>query len=67
MAAAVAVSGGQTPWQMLRLLASEDVPWEGVHVLQVDERVAMQVEARCWCGARATPFQAASASSRCRM
>ena len=36
----LAVSGGQTPWQMLRLLAREDVPWEGVHVLQVDERVA---------------------------
>jgi 6-phosphogluconolactonase len=36
----VAVSGGSTPWQMLRALAGEDVPWEGVHVLQVDERVA---------------------------
>ena len=36
----VAVSGGQTPWQMLRLLAREAVPWEGVHVFQVDERVA---------------------------
>jgi 6-phosphogluconolactonase len=36
----VAVSGGQTPWQMLRALGNEDVPWEGVHVIQVDERVA---------------------------
>ena len=36
----LAVSGGQTPWQMLRALADEDVPWEGVHVVQVDERVA---------------------------
>jgi 6-phosphogluconolactonase len=36
----IAVSGGQTPWQMLRLLARESVPWEGVSVLQVDERVA---------------------------
>src|SRR2546423_11504484 len=36
----VAVSGGQTPWQMLRALANETVPWEGVHVFQVDERVA---------------------------
>jgi 6-phosphogluconolactonase len=36
----VAVSGGQTPWQMLRALANEDVPWEGVHVFQVDERIA---------------------------
>lgn len=36
----IAVSGGRTPWQMLRELASEEVPWSGVHVLQVDERVA---------------------------
>src|SRR5215510_4870518 len=36
----VAVSGGRTPWQMLRLLANEDVPWPGMHVVQVDERVA---------------------------
>ena len=36
----VAVSGGHTPWQMLRLLASENVPWEKVRVVQVDERVA---------------------------
>ncbi len=36
----LAVSGGQTPWQMLRALAKETVPWEGVHVVQVDERVA---------------------------
>jgi 6-phosphogluconolactonase len=36
----LAVSGGHTPWQMLRALAAETVPWEGVHVVQVDERVA---------------------------
>ena len=36
----MAVSGGRTPWQMLRLLADEKVPWKGVHVAQVDERVA---------------------------
>ena len=36
----VAVSGGHTPWQMLRALADEEVPWEDVHVVQVDERVA---------------------------
>lgn len=36
----VAVSGGTTPWQMLRALANEDVPWDAVHVVQVDERVA---------------------------
>ena len=28
------------PWQMLRALAREDVPWKGVHVVQVDERIA---------------------------
>ncbi len=36
----MAVSGGRTPWIMLRALAGEDVPWERVHVAQVDERVA---------------------------
>jgi 6-phosphogluconolactonase len=36
----LAVSGGRTPRQMLRALAGEDVPWAGVHVVQVDERVA---------------------------
>jgi 6-phosphogluconolactonase len=37
---ALAVSGGHTPWIMLRALSEEDVPWTGVHVFQVDERVA---------------------------
>ena len=36
----MAVSGGRTPWVMLRMLAKEDVPWNDVHVLQVDERIA---------------------------
>ena len=36
----VAVSGGRTPWQMLRALAGEEVPWAALHVVQVDERVA---------------------------
>jgi 6-phosphogluconolactonase len=36
----LAVSGGRTPWQMLRALAGEKVPWEQVQVVQVDERVA---------------------------
>jgi 6-phosphogluconolactonase len=35
-----AVSGGRTPWLMLRALAGEQIPWENVHVVQVDERVA---------------------------
>ena len=37
---AMAVSGGHTPWVMLRALANEDVPWAAVQVFQVDERVA---------------------------
>src|SRR5262249_23697040 len=36
----MAVSGGHTPWVMLRALAEQDVPWAGVHMFQVDERVA---------------------------
>ena len=36
----MAVSGGRTPWIMLRALAEEDLPWQSVHVVQVDERVA---------------------------
>ena len=36
----LAVSGGKTPWIMLRVLADEDIPWEGIHVIQVDERLA---------------------------
>jgi 6-phosphogluconolactonase len=36
----LAVSGGQTPWQMLRELARLEVPWDSVYVAQVDERVA---------------------------
>lgn len=36
----MAVSGGHTPWAMLRELANEQVPWKEVHVFQVDERIA---------------------------
>jgi 6-phosphogluconolactonase len=36
----MAVSGGKTPWQMLRVLANEKVPWKNVQVVQVDERIA---------------------------
>ncbi|HSY73941.1 MAG TPA: 6-phosphogluconolactonase, partial [Dongiaceae bacterium] len=36
----LAVSGGKTPWQMLRALANESVPWAQVQVTQVDERIA---------------------------
>jgi 6-phosphogluconolactonase len=36
----VAVSGGRSPWAMLRAFSDERVPWERIHVFQVDERVA---------------------------
>lgn len=38
--AAVAFSGGHTPAPMFAQLASAGLPWERVHVFQVDERVA---------------------------
>jgi 6-phosphogluconolactonase len=34
------VSGGHTPWVMLRALAGEEVPWAKLYIAQVDERVA---------------------------
>jgi 6-phosphogluconolactonase len=36
----MAVSGGRTPWLMLRELAAMEIPWPSVHVVQVDERIA---------------------------
>lgn len=36
----MAISGGKTPWLMLRDLAREEMPWNAVHVVQVDERIA---------------------------
>jgi 6-phosphogluconolactonase len=36
----MAVSGGRTPWLMLHALADAQLPWEKIHVVQVDERVA---------------------------
>lgn len=36
----VALSGGRSPWAMLRALATLDVPWAGMQIVQVDERVA---------------------------
>jgi 6-phosphogluconolactonase len=36
----MAVSGGRTPWIMLRQFAAAHIPWRAVHVVQVDERVA---------------------------
>jgi 6-phosphogluconolactonase len=36
----MAVSGGRTPWIMLRALGSEEISWDRTYVMQVDERVA---------------------------
>ena len=36
----LALSGGSTPWHMLRKLAEYELPWERVKIFQVDERVA---------------------------
>lgn len=37
----LAVSGGRSPWPMLKLLAKrDDLPWEAVWLFQVDERIA---------------------------
>lgn len=38
--ATLAVSGGSTPAAFLARLAEEPLPWEAIHVFQVDERVA---------------------------
>ncbi len=47
--ACLALSGGRSPWPMLRELASDDLPWSDIHVYQADERiVAMSDPARTW-------------------
>lgn len=38
--ATIAVSGGETPWLMLRALREQSLPWRLIRVAQVDERVA---------------------------
>ncbi len=38
--AAIAVSGGRTPWPVFERLSEAPVPWTAVDVFQVDERVA---------------------------
>lgn len=45
----LACSGGREPWQMFEHLAAHVLPWERVHVLQVDERaVRASSAARNW-------------------
>jgi 6-phosphogluconolactonase len=36
----MALSGGRTPWMMLRGLAEVTLPWDKIHIFQVDERIA---------------------------
>ena len=36
----LAISGGRTPWEMLKILSKVDLPWKRVNLFQVDERVA---------------------------
>src|SRR5215469_8230958 len=69
----MAVSGGHSPWEMLRALAGEDVPWDAVHVVQVDERIATAGETRteisrtcmrAWLSMRRC---ALTVSTRCRL
>ncbi len=36
----LAVSGGRTPWLMLAILSTSDMPWEETRLFQVDERIA---------------------------
>jgi len=36
----LAVSGGQTPWKALELLAESDLDWSKTQLFQVDERIA---------------------------
>ncbi len=38
--AAIAVSGGRTPWQMLAHLSAMELPWDEISMFQVDERIA---------------------------
>jgi 6-phosphogluconolactonase len=36
----LALSGGSTPWKMLKQLSERDLPWRRIHIVQVDERIA---------------------------
>ena len=38
--ACLALSGGHTPWIMMRALAGQELSWRDVHIFQADERVA---------------------------
>jgi 6-phosphogluconolactonase len=44
--AVIAVSGGETPWRMLERFRTLDLPWDRIHVAQVDERMAPRGDLR---------------------
>ena len=44
--AVIALSGGETPWLMLRELREYKLPWNRIYVGQVDERIAPAGDAR---------------------
>jgi 6-phosphogluconolactonase len=44
--AVIALSGGETPWKMIRALCSLPLPWERIHVAQVDERLVPRGDPR---------------------
>jgi 6-phosphogluconolactonase len=44
--AVIACSGGSTPWAMLGELAHAQLPWDRIHVAQVDERCVPLADAR---------------------
>ena len=47
--ATLAISGGESPWGMFARLAAHDLPWNGIHILQVDERIVpLDHAARNW-------------------
>lgn len=44
--AVIAVSGGTTPWPMLQAFARAPLPWDRVHVTQIDERCVARDDPR---------------------
>jgi len=36
----MAISGGRTPWEMLKILSKAPLPWTRINLFQVDERIA---------------------------
>ncbi len=36
----MAISGGRTPWEMLKILSRAPLPWTRINLFQVDERIA---------------------------